>query len=85
MRSPECSSVGRWILQQLVGPALLVAAEKAADDHSSSRQSRACCVLEEGILEVDGKPRDGRPRRQEKLWDRDELEDGLTDLSRGTR
>lgn len=52
---------------------------------SGRQHDRARAALEGGILEVDGKPRDGRSRRHMSVWDRDELEEGLTDLSKGHR
>jgi hypothetical protein len=73
--------MGRFILEQLIGPP-----EAAGDSVSASaKRRRARFVLEDGILEVDGKPRDGQPRPSDCDWKHDELEGGLTDLSRGVR
>ncbi len=51
----------------------------AAKDRNSQYQ------LERGLLEVDGKPRDGQERLHEAEWLPGELMDGVTDLSRGQR
>ena len=38
-------------------------------------------LLERGLLEVDGKPRDGKVRPHEGEWASEELMDGVTDLT----
>lgn len=75
----------RWILDQLCGCLQARKITENSGETEGSRRSIARAVLEEGILEVDGRPNDGRPRRNPGYWDEDELEEGLTDLSRGTR
>ena len=75
----------RFITEQLIGPP---EAERTAEGESAAapaKRRRARYVLEDGILEVDGKPRDGVPRPAERDWYRDELKGNVTDLPRGQR
>lgn len=61
------------------------AAEEEATTGQRSRRGAAAAILEDGILEVDGIPRDGRDRADPMEYDRHELEDNVRDLSRGLR
>ena len=74
----------RWILDQLIGPIPQDAAENAkpGEDDGITKTRAACSVLQDGILEVDGNPRDGR---HTDAYDYNELVGHLTDLSRGLR
>ena len=75
--------VCRFILDNLVGPVAEVEEEGASAGRV--KRSAASTILEDGIMEVDGNPRDGRPRREKDIYERYELEQSVQDLSKGRR
>ena len=74
----------RFILEQLVGPVPTEEVQPALPQ-IAAKARHAHYLLERGLLEVDGKPRDGRQRLHDGEWLPGELVDGLTDLTRGQR
>ena len=73
----------RFILDNLVGPVAEVEEEGASAGRV--KRSAASTILEDGVMEVDGNPRDGRPRREKDMYERYELEQSVQDLSKGRR
>ena len=69
----------------MIGPPEAERTPEAEAAAAPAKRRRARYVLEDGILEVDGKPRDGLARPSEGDWNRDELKGNVTDLSRGQR
>lgn len=63
----------------------LEAAEQEAVSGERTKRSAASAILEDGILEVDGIPRDGVQRHDTNEYERYELEENARDLSRGLR
>lgn len=85
LRKANCdTSNRRFILEQLVGP-VPTEGEELALPSIAAKDRNAQYLLERGLLEVDGKPRDGRERPHEGEWSPGELMDGVTDLTRGQR
>lgn len=73
----------RFILDHLLGSIEANSEEKETGVRVN--RSAASTILEDGIVEVDGIPRDGKQRRNASEYDSYELEKGVTDLSRGLR
>lgn len=55
------------------------------DQEVVAKDRNAQYLLEHGLLEVDGKPRDKKKRPHKDFWERGELMEDLTDLTRGQR
>lgn len=72
----------RFVLDQLIGP---MEAEADGTIASAGKGQTGRHLLERGMLEVDGKPRDGRERPNKDFWLKGELIDNVTDLRRGHR
>ena len=77
---PAC----RFILEQLIGPAPGTVNDPGLPS-VVAKDRKARSVLERGMVEVDGKPRDGAQRPNPGYWERSELMDNVTDLTRGHR